>query len=438
MPTIQIYSNNFSGQTGYLIFYPQTGGTINIGTVTLPYNYNTDYYYGTFIINFSGFSRSCELNILAPSNTPTPTPTITPSSTQPPSCDVLVGFVTPTPTPSITQTITPTITLTPTPTPSPNPLIGCNCYYFTNESATNRLLQYVDCTTPSVQSVLVSGFSTYSTCVSGNSFTASSVSLVPHYIDSCVSGQCPVNVAAINPLLLRNNSSEIFEYNLDVSKYTVTSLSVPSMPRYPVNISHTSDKLFVLWGASSYSSGNNIREYDLTLSPFSASVVTDYTVTGIGLSFAAMCAKDDNTLILWRQSVPAKVYEYNITASTNTFICDVPGVGSDSVYSINLTQNSKLLIKGNNYIYQADYPSGNLEMSATTVTSAPLLPFNGGAFVYSGNMYFIGSGGPGGNSFAANYPLTNPFLPKVLYANLPIAVKDVSQIRTYLTVDFTP
>jgi hypothetical protein len=433
LPTIQIYSNNFIGQTGYLIFYPQTGGTINIGTVTLPYNYNTEYYYGTFVINFSGFSRTCNLEILAPSPTPTVTPTITPSSTQPPSCDVLVGFVTPTPTPSLTPTITPTITLTPTPSSTPNPSIGCNCYYFTNESAINRLLQYVDCITPSVQSVLVSGYSTYSTCVSGNSFTASSVSLVPHYIDSCISGQCPVNISANNPLLLLNNSNEIYEYNLDVSQYTVTPLSVPSMPTYAVNISHTSNKLFVLWSTSTYGGGENIREYNLNLSPFSASVVSDYFITGATSTFVAFCAKDNDTFILWRQTSPPSVSEYSISSSTRTFIYNVPSI-ADSVSSINLTQNNKLLIKGANKIYQMDYASGNLEMSATTLGSPPIVPNIGGMFEYSGNIYVMGNL----SSRVVNYPLTNPFLPKVLYANLPISVKNVSQIRTYLTVDFIP
>ena len=430
MPTIQIYSNNFIGQTGYLIFYPQTGGTINIGTVTLPYNYNTEYYYGTFVINFSGFSRTCNLEILAPSPTPTVTPTITPSSTQPPSCDVLVGFVTPTPTPSLTPTITPTITLTPTPSSTPNPLIGCNCYYFTNESGTNNLLRYMECDTGVIQTILVSGYSTYTTCVSGNSFTASSINLVPHYIGSCSSGSCPVNIAEYNPLLLRSNTNQVYEYNLDVSKYTITPLSIPSIPTYAVNISHTSNKLFVLWGTSSYGAGRYVREYDITLSPFSASVVTDRTVAAF--DFGSFCAKDDNTLILLRQTSPFSLYEYSISSSTLTFICNTPGSGGDAVSSINLTQNNKLLVKGFNNIYQFNYPTGTLEMSATTSAPSPVVNLNGGHFEFGGQIYVFGL------TSIANYPLNSPFLPKTLYAYTQFNFKNVSQIRTYLTVDFIP
>jgi hypothetical protein len=147
----------------------------------------------------------------------------------------------------------------------------------------------------------------------------------------------------------------------------------------------------------------------------------------------AFCAKDNDTFILWRQTSPPSVSEYSISSSTRTFIYNVPSI-ADSVSSINLTQNNKLLIKGANRIYQMDYASGNLEMSATTLGSPPIVPNIGGMFEYSGNIYVMGNL----SSRVVNYPLTNPFLPKVLYASLPIGVKDVSQIRTYLTVDFIP
>lgn len=45
---ILITSTNFNGQSGDIIYYPDTGGTVNIGVQTLPYTFNTDYYYGSY------------------------------------------------------------------------------------------------------------------------------------------------------------------------------------------------------------------------------------------------------------------------------------------------------------------------------------------------------------------------------------------------------
>ena len=112
--TIRILTNNYSGYAGSIIYYPYTGGTINLGSHLLPYDYNTDYYYGTYEIYISEFNKTCILNYSPPvcdftgveQVTPTPTITLTPTST---------------PTQTLTPTSTPTQTLTPTPT--------CYCTY---------------------------------------------------------------------------------------------------------------------------------------------------------------------------------------------------------------------------------------------------------------------------------------------------------------------
>lgn len=61
--TAVISSNNFSGQTGTMTFYPDTGGTVSIGTVTLPYNYTSDYVYGTYSIYFPSYNKTCTVTI---------------------------------------------------------------------------------------------------------------------------------------------------------------------------------------------------------------------------------------------------------------------------------------------------------------------------------------------------------------------------------------
>lgn len=89
MSVIRIYSENFSGDTAYVTFNPATGGTIEIGFVPLPYDYETDYYYGQYTLFFESDNKTCYLNIPTPTPTPTPTP---PAPTPTP---------TPTPTPQL-------------------------------------------------------------------------------------------------------------------------------------------------------------------------------------------------------------------------------------------------------------------------------------------------------------------------------------------------
>jgi hypothetical protein len=66
MKTLRIFTDNYSGYTGDITFYPYTGGTINIGLQLLPYDYNTNYYYGTYDIYFSVFNKTCTLNYFPP------------------------------------------------------------------------------------------------------------------------------------------------------------------------------------------------------------------------------------------------------------------------------------------------------------------------------------------------------------------------------------
>jgi hypothetical protein len=99
MPTVLISSINYSGQVSDITFYPQTGGTVGLGSQLIPYYYTADYVYGTYSLFFSSFNSTCEFTLLAP--TPTPTATITDTPTQTP-----------------TPTITPTVTVSPSPFPA--------------------------------------------------------------------------------------------------------------------------------------------------------------------------------------------------------------------------------------------------------------------------------------------------------------------------------
>jgi hypothetical protein len=86
---ITIESINFNGQSVDISFAPYSGGTINLGTQTIPYDYLSTNYEGVYTIDIPSIPKTCTLTVgTAPSPTPTPSITVTPT-------------VTPTPTPSI-------------------------------------------------------------------------------------------------------------------------------------------------------------------------------------------------------------------------------------------------------------------------------------------------------------------------------------------------
>jgi hypothetical protein len=65
MPTtIQITTDNYDGQTAIITFTPDNGDpVVNIGSQVLPYNYTSDYYYGTYNLYFPAFDTTCTLVI---------------------------------------------------------------------------------------------------------------------------------------------------------------------------------------------------------------------------------------------------------------------------------------------------------------------------------------------------------------------------------------
>ena len=121
MPSIQITSANYNGQTANVTFYSSNNPTvgINLGSQTIPYIRDSIDVYGTYELYFISYNKTCSITINDPTITPTPTTTSTVTPTQ---------TVTPTATPTPTLTRTPTNTPTSTPTssaipPTPTPTI---------------------------------------------------------------------------------------------------------------------------------------------------------------------------------------------------------------------------------------------------------------------------------------------------------------------------
>jgi hypothetical protein len=121
---IRILSNNLSGLTTNVTFLPQSGGTISLGTQVFPFNYISEYVYGTYNCYVPTYGYTYSLDVLGPTPTPTVTSTTTPTTTPtqtPTNTSTTTNTPTNTPTTTTTTTNTPTPTQTPTDTPTITP-----------------------------------------------------------------------------------------------------------------------------------------------------------------------------------------------------------------------------------------------------------------------------------------------------------------------------
>jgi hypothetical protein len=143
---VRILSNNLSGLTTNVTYYPESGGTIDLGEKVFPFDYLSSYYQGVYNCYVSTYDYNYSLTVVVPppldlSNpiitenddyiiigeneylmfvdpSPSATPTQTPTNTVTPT-PTPTNTVTPTPTPTNTETETPTPTPTNTETPTP-------------------------------------------------------------------------------------------------------------------------------------------------------------------------------------------------------------------------------------------------------------------------------------------------------------------------------
>ena len=70
--TVVIGTRNYSGETANITFYPETGGTINVGSHIVPYNYSTDYFFGKYELFFSAYNFTCDFTISSSNPIPSP------------------------------------------------------------------------------------------------------------------------------------------------------------------------------------------------------------------------------------------------------------------------------------------------------------------------------------------------------------------------------
>lgn len=97
MPSIQITSTNYNGQTAQITFYsvnaPNT--PVNLGSQTLPYSRSGDDVYGSYELNFTAYNKTCvvALNGTTTTTTTTAAPTTTTTTTASPGNSVPAYFV---------------------------------------------------------------------------------------------------------------------------------------------------------------------------------------------------------------------------------------------------------------------------------------------------------------------------------------------------------
>ena len=82
---VTISSDNFSGLTTNVVFFPASGGTITLGLKTFPFTYNSDYVYGTYECWIPSLKCQYSIVIAGPTPTPTATPPNTPTQTPTPT-----------------------------------------------------------------------------------------------------------------------------------------------------------------------------------------------------------------------------------------------------------------------------------------------------------------------------------------------------------------
>jgi len=78
---VRILSDNLSGLTTNVTYLPVSGGTIDLGTQTFPFNYISDYYWGTYNCYVPTYATMYSVVVPLPEVTPTPTTTSTPTPT---------------------------------------------------------------------------------------------------------------------------------------------------------------------------------------------------------------------------------------------------------------------------------------------------------------------------------------------------------------------
>lgn len=200
--------------------------------------------------------------------------------------------------------------------------------------------------------------------------------------------------------IIFNLSGFIYGYVFSTNASTnITSFFGPTLSSS--DIAHTTTKLWLY-------DPSKIREWDITLCPFSATFNRDITLpSNLGAGLGVI----DNTTLV--STVGGNVVEIDITSSPAVFTTKFAtplgrSIAGDMVYTYSAP--NKLICSytagANKYITQHDYTTGNIEAD---VLVSPTIPNPWGMFMSSGNLYVCNTTGQIYN-FLLSPPYTLTFI----------------------------
>lgn len=197
-------------------------------------------------------------------------------------------------------------------------------------------------------------------------------------------------------------------YKIDLLNYTTTQLPFTNTS-YWSDIAHTQTKVFI-------STNTNIKEWNITLSPFSSTYVRNLSLSSIP-NFtlgSGLYAINDSTLISCNVKlglIPQPIVSITLpsSASTNVSSSNITNLFTlpndrQFVGDLIVTSTNKLIITtnggGDTYISQYSYPDGNLEVdiltSPTVINPMSIFVNDGALYIMdiNGTVYTIDSSYP--------------------------------------------
>jgi hypothetical protein len=336
-----------------------------------------------------------------------------------------------------TPTPTPTLTSTPTPTAS-SPLPTCNNYLIENSYIQTQTFSYTSCITGLPVDGVLDGYGSTTICSSTLPTTTSSFISITN-IGLCNPTPTPTSTSVtptptptqgvyVPTCSLIYNTNSPYYYSYDLSTNISTELGIiASSP----DIAHTQNKL---WGYA----GTTIKEYDITLSPwsltFNRDIISPHPLgSGLGsISNTKLLSSNSNTS-------PATVVELDITTNnaTSTILFTL---SSDRVVSgdLLLTTTGKVLVTSVSYnptfktfLSQYDYSTGTLEVD---VEITNFTPYPYGIFQSSGLLYITNVDGNVYN-IPLNAPHTPVYVQTIQTGGGGYSVFGASQVPNCLTVN---
>jgi hypothetical protein len=237
-------------------------------------------------------------------------------------------------------------------------------------------------------------------------------------------------------VLINSGNIPTAVYVYDPILKTVTLLDISNIVNMSPDLAHTENKLWI------YSSPiSTLKEYDITLSPFTA--VFNKEITGYKYS-AGLCAINDTTLLAYSVIISPNygVYESSIVGTTFINTLKFTTLPSRTIIGdFILTTTNKFIYLNNTtpggvykYITQYDYLTGLLEFDIEFTGSIAAAH---GLFEYDDEIYITATIiGPPITGAIYHIEKTSPYT-ITLYDTMPFAIYGASQLPSKLTVHFS-